>query len=142
MILVDANLLLYTVIQNYPQHEAAAAWFDQQVNNSIRLGLPWHSLLAFLRITTNPRVFEVPLDSEVSWAQVEQWLALRNTWIPQPTNQHAAVCKRLFQETKATANLVPDLHLAALSIEHGLEVCTTDTDFAQFPNCKWRNPLK
>jgi uncharacterized protein len=142
LILLDANLLLYIKIKNYPQHQAAAAWFEQQIDGSVRIGLPWPSLLAFLRIGTNPRVYESPLSVNAAWAQIEAWLTLQNTWIPQPTDQHQRVLSRLLSETQSTANLIPDVHLAALAIEHGLEICTTDTDFARFSGCKWHNPLK
>jgi uncharacterized protein len=141
LILLDANLLLHITIENYPQHQAATDWFEQQVNGFVRIGMPWPSLLAFLRIGTNPRVYESPLSVNVAWAQIEAWLALQNTWIPQPTDQHQKVLSRLLSETQSTANLIPDAHLAALAIEHGLEICTSDTDFARFSGCKWRNPL-
>lgn len=142
MILLDANLLLYAKIEDYPQHEAAAAWFEQQINKSIRVGLPWPSILAFLRIVTNPRIYESPLNIDVAWAQVEEWLAFSTVWIPLPTDQHQTILSQLLHDTQATANLVPDADLAALAIEHGLEICTTDTDFARFAGCKWRNPLR
>ena len=141
MILIDANLLLYAKVADYPQHEAAKAWLEQQLNASSRVGLPWPSLLAFLRIVTNPRIYDSPLKIESAWAQVEEWLELPNIWIPLPTDQHPIVLSRLLNATLATVNLIPDAHLAALAIEHGLEICTTDTDFANFPGCKWGNPL-
>ena len=74
--------------------------------------------------------------------QVDEWLGLKNTWIPNPTDRHRSILYNLLQQSQASANLIPDAHLAALAIEHGLEVCTTDTDFAKFSKCKWRNPLK
>ena len=142
MILLDANLLLYAKVADYPQHEAAATWFEQQINRPVRVGLPWPSLLAFLRIVTNPRIYESPLGVKDAWVQINEWLALPNIWIPLPTQQHSTILGQLLQKTQANANLVPDAHLAALSIEHGLEVCTTDTDFARFAGCRWRNPLQ
>lgn len=120
MILLDANLLLYAKVAEYPQHGAAAAWLEKQINTANRIGLPWPSLLAFLRIVTNPRIYESPLSVDDAWAQVEEWLALSNTWIPLPTDQHQSVLRQLLHDTHATANLVPDAHLAALAIEHGL----------------------
>ncbi len=141
MILLDVNLLLYAKGADYPQHAAAAAWLEEQINTPIRIGLPWPSLLAFLRIVTHPRIYKYPLTTQEAWAQVEEWLNLQNTWIPQPTNQHQGIFAQLLHDTQATANLIPDAHLAALAIEHGLEVCTADTDFAKFPGCKWRNPI-
>ncbi|NJM66554.1 MAG: type II toxin-antitoxin system VapC family toxin [Acaryochloris sp. RU_4_1] len=141
MFLVDANLLLYAKIDDYSQHQAALEWFEQQMTLRVRMGLSWASLLAFVRIATNPRLYDAPLSIEAAWQQVEEWLALSNIWIPSPTDRHSIILGKLLISTQATANLVPDAHLAALAIEHGLEICTTDTDFAKFPDCRWQNPL-
>lgn len=68
MILVDANLLLYAKFSDLPQHGAAARWLEQTVRDGVRIGLPWPSLLAFVRIGTNPRVFARPLTlAAVRW---------------------------------------------------------------------------
>lgn len=141
MILVDANLLLYAKIADLPQHERAASWLEGQVRAASRIGLPWVSLVAFLRISTNARVFSRPLPVARAWEQVEEWLALPGVWVPEPTEQHGAVFGKLLRSAGATANLVPDAHLAAIALEHGLEVCSTDADFARFPGLRWRNPL-
>lgn len=141
MILVDANLLLYAKIADLPQHPRVAPWLEAQLRGTSRVGLPWPSLLAFLRISTNTRVFAKPLSIEQAWSQVAEWLALSNVWIPLPTENHADVVGRLLVATHAVANLVPDAHLAALALEHGLEVCSSDSDFARFPDIRWRNPL-
>ena len=141
MIVVDANLLLYVKIADLPQHRRAAAWFEQCVREVSRIGLPWPSLLGFLRISTNPRVFSRPLSIAQAWEQVEEWLDLPGVWVPQPTEQHARVVGQLLREANAGGNLVPDAHLAAIALEHGLEVCSTDADFARFAGVRWRNPL-
>jgi uncharacterized protein len=141
MILVDANLLIYAKGADLPQHRGAAAWFESVVQEGMRLGLPWMSLLAFLRVSTNPRLFTQPLTMTAAWAQVEEWLSLPGVWVPQPTEQHPRVFGHLLVAGNATGNLVPDAHLAALAIEHGLELCTADSDFARFPGVRWRNPL-
>jgi toxin-antitoxin system PIN domain toxin len=141
MILVDANLLLYAVMQDSPRHEAARGWLEECLNGTARVGLPWESLLAFCRLTTNPRVFGRPLTIETAWRLVRAWLEVPVVWIPQPTERHAEEIGRLLLAVHATGNLVPDAHLAALAIENGLELCSTDWDFARFPGLRWRNPL-
>lgn len=141
MILVDANLLVYAHVSNFPQHEAAQAWLDGCLNGTSAVGLPWESVLAFLRLTTNPRVFKQPETIERAWAQVSEWLALPNVWMPQPLENHAGILGELLHATGASANLIPDAHLAALAIGHGLTMCSTDRDFGRFPGLKWRNPL-
>lgn len=141
MILVDANLLVYAHVSSFPQHEHARRWFDAQLNGNASVGLPWHSLLAFLRIATNPRVFQKPEPMIEAWRQVEAWLDCEVTWIPEPTERHRAVLGSLLAAAGMQANLVPDAHLAALAIEHGLVLCSTDGDFARFADLRWQNPL-
>jgi hypothetical protein len=141
LILVDANLLVYATVSSLPQHRAARAWLDGQLNDSPRVGLPWPSLLAFLRLTTNARIFERPLGIAEAWRQVSDWLACDTAWIPTPTERHATVFARLLSDPGVIGNLVPDAHLAALAIEHGLELCSSDGNFARFADLKWSNPL-
>ena len=141
MILLDANLLIYAHVNAFPQHARARKWLDAQLSGSGPVGLPWESLLAFLRIVTNPRVFERPEPVADAWRQVKSWLEPDVSWIPQPTERHRDVLESLLAATSAQANLVPDAHLAALAIEHGLVLHSTDGDFARFPDLRWQNPL-
>ena len=141
MILVDVNLLLYATNVSAGQHRAAREWLDRQLVETPRVGLPWATLLGFLRLATNARVITRPLTMAAAWQQVSQWLACEPTWIPLPTERHGEVLGRLLAEPGTYGNLVPDAHLAALAIEHGLTLCSTDGDFARFPELKWLNPL-
>jgi len=141
MILIDANILIYSHVASFSQHEAARNWLDQQLNGPTRVGLPWVSLLAFLRLVTNPRVFEQPESMADAWRQVRAWLACETAWLPQPTERHADLLDELLALPGVHANLVPDAHLAALALEHGLALCSTDGDFARFPSLRWLNPL-
>lgn len=140
MILVDANLLIYAHVKDFAEHTVARQWLDDQLNEQPRVGLPWSSLLAFMRLTTNARVFERPLSIRKAWGQVEAWLSAPASWIPTPGAQHAAIFGSLVPHI-ARPNLVPDAHLAALAIEHGLTLCSTDGDFARFQELQWENPL-
>ena len=101
----------------------------------------WLSLLAFLRVATNPRAFRSPLTMAVAWEQVSTWLSVETVWTPEPTERHATVLGELLALPGVYGNLVPDAHLAALAIEHGLTLCSTDGDFARFPGLTWLNPL-
>ncbi len=141
MILVDANLLLYAVISGYPQHQPALAWLDERLNDHPRVGLPWPSLLAFLRIATNPRLFSNPLSMPDAWRRVERWLELDNVWTPAAGDRHRQVLAALVRGPASSPKLVSDAHLAALAVEHGLVLCSTDGDFARFPGLSWENPL-
>ena len=141
MILVDANLLIYAHVKAFAQHQAARDWLDEQLNDISRVGLPWASLLAFLRVVTNPRIFEQPEPIADAWAQVMAWLACDTTWIPEPTEHHSETLGRLIALPGVHGNLVPDAHVAALAIEHGVTLCSTDGDFGRFPGLRWLNPL-
>lgn len=141
MILVDANVLVYAHVSSFPQHDRARDWLDQQLNGAAPVGLPWASLLAFLRLVTNPRVFERPEPITDAWRQVLAWLDCETVWIPQPAERHAGLLGQLLAMPGVQANLVPDAHLAALAIEHGLILCSMDSDFARFPGLHWLNPL-
>lgn len=140
--LLDANLLLYAVDSTSREHAAAAAWLEDVLNGHRRVGLPWQTLGAFLRIATHPRVTTNPLSAAEAWSFVRRWLAAGPTWIPPATERTAAVLGELLDESGATGNLVPDAQLAALAVEHGLVVMTADTDFARFPQVRTMNPLR
>lgn len=142
MTLVDANLLLYARDRESPEHELASAWLTERLNGPARVALPWQSLVAFLRIATHPRAYERPLSATDAWHQVTDWLAAPAAWVPSPTKQHAEVLGDLVERHSLRGNLISDGHLAALAIEHGLEVCSADTDFARFSEVRWRNPLR
>ena len=139
--LVDANLLVYAADQHSPFHSRASSWLEAQVNGPVRVGLPWSSLLAFLRITTNPRATLTPLAIGDAWGVVSGWLAADTVWIPSPGTRHAEILGALLSTTHAGANHVPDAHLAALAIEHGLTVYSNDSDFSRYPGLRWANPL-
>jgi toxin-antitoxin system PIN domain toxin len=141
LILVDANVLVYASISSFAEHRRAREWLDGRLNGGDRVGLPWPSLLAFLRLVTNSRIFPRPLAMSDAWAQVEAWLACDTAWTPSPGEHHAAILARLLAGPGVFGNLVPDAHLAALAIEHGLELASSDGDFARFPGLRWTNPL-
>ncbi len=141
MTLVDANLLVYAHVRSLPQHERARDWLDQQLNGTAQVGLPWAGLLAFLRLVTNPLVFEQPESIASARSQVQAWLGCETVWVPEAGERHAEILGELLGLPGIQANLVPDAHLAALAIEHGLTLCSTDGDFGRFPRLHWTNPL-
>ncbi len=139
--IVDANILLYAVDSSSPQHDRARTWLEDALNGHGRVGLPWSSLTAFLRIATHPRVSADPLSQAEAWGFVADWLAAGPAWIPVPTDRHAEVLGRLLADGDLRGNLVPDADLAALAIEHGVGICSADSDFARFTGLEWFNPL-
>lgn len=141
VILIDANILVYAHVSSFAQHRVAREWLDRQLNGPAPVGLPWASVLAFLRLVTNSRVFEHPESMADAWGQVQAWLACETVWSPEATERHADVLGEILKLPGMRGNLVPDAHLAALAIEHGLTLCSTDGDFARFRALRWLNPI-
>jgi hypothetical protein len=132
---------LFAVDEASPFHAQAANWLTEQLNGPRRVGLPWHTILGFVRISTNRRDYSIPLGPEEAWAQVERWLDAPSVWIPEPIHGHASVLGDLVRKYHVTGDLVPDAHLATLALEHGLTICSADTDFARFREVRWENPI-
>ena len=139
--LVDANVLLFAVDEDSPFHAVSRDWLTTQLNGNRRVGIPWASLTAFLRLSTHPRAARNPLSASEAWGQVQDWLSCDVVWNPVPTDRHAEVLGSLISTYLLTGNLIPDADLAALAIEHGLVVCSADTDFARFAEIRWLNPV-
>lgn len=140
MILIDANILVYSYVEEMPQHEASRTWLDARLSGRQAVGLPWESLLAFVRLVSDRRLFPKPAPLSDAWSVVEGWLAAPPSWIPQPTDRHFDVLGELLPAV-SRASLLPDAHLAALAIEHGLALASADGDFARFDALRWINPL-
>ena len=141
MILVDANILLYAEDVLNPLHERARSWWDEQLSGSNPVYLCWTVLNAFIRIGTNPRVFENPLSLHEATRRVGSWLEQPCVRLAVPTDQHWTIYRDLLMAGKATANFTTDAHLAALATEYGCTLCSTDSDFSRFRRLTWMNPL-
>jgi toxin-antitoxin system PIN domain toxin len=141
VILIDSNILIHAHNADSPHHSIARDWLDEKLNGAAAVGLPWMSLLAFLRIATNPRAFVNPASIVEAWSQVDEWLTCESVWTPQPTERHSAILGELLTQGHVQGNFVMDAHLAALAIEHGPTLCSADSDFAKFPKLHWLNPL-
>jgi toxin-antitoxin system PIN domain toxin len=139
--LLDANLLLYAVDEESARHERARDWLEQTLSGDRRVGFPWQTLSAFIRIATHPRAMRSPLSSIEAWQYVEDWLAAPTAWIPQPGHGYRQILRRLVCELDLRGNLVSDAMLAALCIEHGVPIASADSDFARFREITWINPV-
>ncbi|MBU6298406.1 MAG: PIN domain-containing protein, partial [Alphaproteobacteria bacterium] len=114
---------------------------DAKLSGDEPVALPLASILAFVRIVTNRRVFPFAKPISAAWQQASDWLSCPAVWIPQPTERHVDLLGELLSLPGMGGNLVTDAHLAALAIEHGLTLCSADTDFARFKALRWVNPL-
>ena len=139
--LVDADVLLHAVDEQSRAHASARNWLEESLNGSRRVGLPWQSLLAFVRIVTHPRALPTPLSPADAWSFVSDWLDAPTAWVPHPGRGYRDILGRLVTDLDLRGNLVSDAALAALALEHGLAVVSADSDFARFREIKWLNPL-
>ncbi|HXG65256.1 MAG TPA: type II toxin-antitoxin system VapC family toxin [Blastocatellia bacterium] len=142
MVIADANLLLYAYNADDPRHEQAKAWLEASLSSPQLFGLSWLVITAFLRIGTSPRIFAKPLTRQEATRIVSLWLDQPMVRMLIPGERHWAILKQLIDEGQAVGNLVMDAHLAALAIEHGAVLCTTDRDFMRFPGLRIENPLQ
>lgn len=141
MILVDANLLLYAYDPDSPQYHDSRRWLEGVLSGSVLVRFPWITLWAFIRISTNPRVFVHPLSGAEAHAAVASWFEQPNAGIVEPGERHLEILSGLLRDGQATGPLVMDAVLAALAIEHGATLCSTDRDFARFADLDWENPI-
>jgi uncharacterized protein len=139
--LVDLNLLLYAIDEEAPAHEAARAWLEEVLSGTEEVGLAWAVLLGFVRLATNPAVFEAPLGVDDALDIVAGWLEQPVTTLVQPSERHVQSLRDLLAPLGTAGNLTADAQLAALAIEHGAELCSRDADFSRFPGLRWRDPL-
>jgi toxin-antitoxin system PIN domain toxin len=141
VIVVDVNLLIYAVDQGAPHHEGAHHWWLSMLAGRETIGLPWSTVLAFARLTTNPRVFTHPLTTDQAFDLLEAWTAHHHVVPVEPTPRHLPLVRGFLEATGTAGNLVTDAHLAAIAVEYGATLCSADADFIRFPGLKWTNPL-
>jgi toxin-antitoxin system PIN domain toxin len=141
VILPDLNLLIHAYNSTSPVHAAAREWWEGCLAQNRPILLPWVVALGFLRLSTHRQIAVHPLPVEEACAIVEDWLARPQVSPIHPGNRHGAILFDLLRAVGTGGNLTTDAHLAALAIEHQLELQTTDGDFAKFPGLRWRNPL-
>ena len=141
MKLSDVNLLLYAYDASSPQHEQARPWLEERLSAAEAFGFAWVTLLAFVRLVTNPRVFVSPLRVDESLDIVEAWLAAPCATVLHPGPRHAVLLRQLLEPLGTAGNLTADAHLAALALEHDAELCSADADFSRFAGLRWSNPL-
>jgi hypothetical protein len=141
MRLLDANLLMYATFDVFPAHTKAREWLDRRLNDDLRVGIPWESVTAFVRLASNPRVLQPCLSVKQAWGQAQVWLACENVWTPVATPRHQEILNALLPGYGITHKHVADAQLAALALGHGLILCSADADFKRFSNLRYENPL-
>jgi uncharacterized protein len=140
--LLDANLLIYGVNRDAPQHRKAKTWLEGAIEGPETVAFSWNVLLAFLRLTTRVGLFQKSLTVPGAFALIDSWLEQPAVTVVHPGARHPRIMRDLLTAAGTGGNLVSDAHLAALAIEHGAELCTADRDFARFAGLHWRNLLE
>lgn len=141
MILVDVNLLIYAIDADSPHHEVARKWLERTLSGTVEVGFPWIVVLAFLRITTHPRIVRAPLEPEAALDYIEDWLRQPYVRIVNPGENHWPILRNLLQSAGTAGNLTSDAHIAALALEQGCSIYSADNDFKRFAGVTHVNPL-
>lgn len=142
MIVLDANILLYAYDSNSSLHVPARSWVEQVFSEGEPLGLPWQTVAAFLRVVTNPKLRGDRFTVEEATAIVDQWLAQPNVRLLVPGDRHWSILRPTMLDGQVRGPLITDAQLAALTVEYGGVLQTTDRDFARFAGLRWMNPLQ
>lgn len=141
MKLLDVNLLLYAINRDAPLHLQARPWLERLLSGRETVALTWTVVLAFLRLSTRPQIFQRPLATDEAFEMVASWLQQPCIIMLEPGQRHLQIMRELLEPLGLAGNLTSDAHLAAVALEHGAELCSCDTDFARFPGLRWTHPF-
>lgn len=141
MLIVDVNILIYVTQEDAIEHQRVLDWWTEAVDGPEPIGLPWTSLVGFLRVSTNKKIYPRPLTIQEATERVASWIEHHNTSLVAPSQNHWKHYKTTLLNSNASGNLVTDAHFAALAISRDATLVSCDTDFARFKNLRWLNPL-
>jgi len=142
MIIPDVNILIHAYNGDFINHEAAKSWWEDTLRLSRPVGIPWATILGFIRVSTNRSVSARPLPVSGAISIVRLWLRQPGVQIIGPGKRHGEILFGLLEGLGTAGNLTSDAHMAALAMEYQAEIATADNDFARFPGLRWFNPLK
>ena len=142
MILVDANVLIYAIDADSPHHRPVRRWLERELSGTTPVGLVWVVILAFLRLTTREGILKKPLSPERAMAFVDEWLAQPYVVAVGPGDGHWTILRKLLRDAGTAGNLTSDAHVAAVALELGATICSTDADFGRFPGIERISPLR
>ena len=141
MIVPDVNLLIFAYHEQSPYHEAASQWWEGLINGDETVGIPWAVTMGFVRQMANPSILKTPMSPSASLERVQSWFQYAHIQPLDPGSDHLTNLRNFFDAVDGGAKLVPDVHIAALAIEHQAVVHSHDSDFGRFPGLQWHNPL-
>jgi toxin-antitoxin system PIN domain toxin len=138
---MDANILLYAYDADSEKHDKARAWVEEVFSSASPVGLPWQTVSAFLRIVTNPKLTGNRFTTAEAIEIVQQWIEQPNLRLLGPGENHWDILRQMIADGQARGPMITDAQLAALTLEYGGVLHTTDRDFSRFPGLRWKNPL-
>jgi toxin-antitoxin system PIN domain toxin len=141
VIILDANVLLISWDGTNQNHAKVNQWLEDLLNSEELIGLPWLTAWAFLRIGTSARLFARPIEPEEGFGVLRRLLSLPNVTIADPGQRHGEILEQLVDRHQVRGPKMTDAVLAAIAIEHGAALASTDEDFRRFPSLRWLNPL-
>jgi toxin-antitoxin system PIN domain toxin len=141
VILLDANVFIYGYNADAPEHARMHQWLSELFSGAERIGVSWLALWAFIRVVTNPRLSPTPKPAADAFDVVRTLLAQPQVMLIEPGARHAEILERLVIDSRISGPRFTDAVLAALAIEHGATLASTDRDFSRFPDLRWINPL-
>ncbi|MBN1959384.1 MAG: type II toxin-antitoxin system VapC family toxin [Deltaproteobacteria bacterium] len=142
MIIPDINLLIYAYNADAPLHSKACLWWEELINLSSPIAIPWVVSCGFIRLMTHTAVLQFPMFPAEAVGIVASWYERRHVQVINPGPRHLAILGSLFTDTKVAGNLTTDTHLAAIAIEYQCEIHSNDYDFSRFKGLRWSNPFK
>jgi toxin-antitoxin system PIN domain toxin len=142
VILVDANVLIYAIDADSPHHRSARRWLENALSGTTPIAFAWIVILAFLRLTTRSGILRKPLAPEDAMAFVDEWLAQPYVRTVSPGDGHWTILSKVLRDSGTAGNLTSDAHLAAIALELGASICSTDADFGRFPGVERISPLR
>lgn len=144
MIVLDTNILVYAHIPDFPQHHKVGKWLESTLSDGgDSIGLVWQAISGFLRIITNPRIFDEPRPMDFARACIDDLLSHPLVHQVHTTEKHWKIYSKLVTELNIIGDVVTDAHIAAIAVEHKAAVATTDKDFRRFSDyVKIIDPLK
>jgi len=141
VLLPDVNVLVYAHREDAPRHAEFKAWLARTLAGPTPCAVSDLVLSGFLRVVTHPAVFRPPSPLAAALAFAEEVRTAPAAVTVAPGDRHWEIFVRLCRQAGARANLIPDAFLAALAIETGSDLVTTDRDFTRFPGLRMRHPL-
>ncbi|MGH9165993.1 MAG: TA system VapC family ribonuclease toxin [Acidimicrobiales bacterium] len=138
---LDTNVLVAAAHESGPRQERARALLDWVADGPGVVHLLWPTLIGFLRIVTHPTIFARPLSPEDAGSAVERLVSRPHIRVGGELDEFWRNYRRVAGDVKPRGNLVPDAHLVALMLQHGIStIWSNDRDLRKFSGITVKDP--